>query len=100
EVIINDDMGALANLASEFGRAAARTIENAVYALLAENAGLGPTMSDAQPFFHANRANVNATGSALTVAGLDADRVVMRAQLDPSGKDYLSLSPAVLVIPD
>jgi HK97 family phage prohead protease len=100
EVIINDDMGALANLASEFGRAAARTIENAVYALLALNSGLGPTQSDSQPFFHANRANVNATGSTLTVAGLDADRVVMRAQKDPSNRDYLSLSPAVLVLSD
>lgn len=100
EVIINDDMGALANLASEFGRAAARTIENAVYALLALNAGLGPTQGDGQPFFHANRANVNATGSAISVAGLDADRVVMRAQKDPSGKDFLSLAPAILVIPD
>lgn len=100
EAIVNDDMGALANLASEFGRAAARTIENDVFALLAQNAGLGPTQADAQPFFHSNRANVNATGSALGVAGLDADRVVMRAQKDPSGRDFLSLSPAVLLVPD
>lgn len=99
EAILNDDMGALANLAGEFGRAAARTIENDVYALLALNSGLGPTMSDSQPFFHANRANVG-TGSALTVAGLDADRVLMRAQKDPSNRDYLSLSPRILVVPD
>lgn len=99
EAIINDDMGALANLASEFGRAAARTIENDVYALLALNGGLGPTMSDTNPFFHPSRGNVG-TGSALTVAGLDGDRVLMRAQKDPSGKDFLSLSPSVLVVPD
>lgn len=100
EAIINDDMGALANLAGEFGRAAARTIENDVYAFLAANGGLGPTQADTQPFFHANRSNVNAVGSALSVAGLDADRVVMRAQKDPSGRDFLSLSPAVLLVPD
>lgn len=100
EAIINDDMGALANLASEFGRAAARTIENDVFTLIALNSGLGPTMTDAQPFFHANRANVNATGSAIGASGLDADRVVMRAQKDPSNRDYLSLAPAVLLVPD
>ncbi len=100
EALINDDMGALTNLASEFGRAAGRTIENQVYALLAQNSGLGPTQSDSQPFFHANRANVNATGSALTVAGIDADRVVMRAQKDPNGKDYIELNPMVLLVPD
>jgi HK97 family phage prohead protease len=100
EVIINDDMGALANLAAEFGSAAADTIEDGVYALLAENGGLGPTMSDGQPFFHANRANVNAVASALTVLGLDADRVVMRAQKDPSNRRFLSLSPHALLVPD
>lgn len=100
EAIINDDMGALANLASEFGKAAARTIENDVYAFLAQNGGLGPTQTDAQPFFHANRANANPTGSAISVVGLDSDRVLMRAQKDPSGLDFLSLSPASLVVPD
>lgn len=100
EVLINDDMGALTNMAMEFGRAAGRTIENSVYALLALNSGLGPTMTDSQPFFHANRANVNATGSALSVAGIDADRVVMRAQKDPSSLDYVDMNPAILLVPD
>lgn len=100
EVLMNDDMGAITNLAQEFGRASARTLENGFYALLAQNAGLGPTMADTQPYFHANRANVNATGSALTVTGLDADRVVMRAQKDPSGLDFLTISPKILLVPD
>lgn len=100
ETIINDDMGALAQMATEIGRSGQRTIENQVYALLAQNSGLGPTQSDAQPFFHANRLNVNATGSAISVAGLDADRVVMRAQKDPNTLDYLDLTPDRLLVPD
>ena len=100
ETIINDDMGALIQMATEIGRSGQRTIENAVYALLALNSGLGPTQSDSQPFFHANRANVNATGSALSVAGMDADRVVMRAQKDPNSLDYLDLTPDRLLVPD
>jgi phage head maturation protease len=99
EVLINDDMGALTNLAMEFGRAAGRTIENGVYALLALNSGLGPTMSDAQPFFHANRANVG-TGSAIAALALDADRVLMRAQKDPNNKDFIDLNPTIILVPD
>lgn len=99
EVLVNDDMGALTNLAMEFGRASGRTIENGVYALLALNSGLGPTMGDGQPFFHANRANVG-TGSAIAALALDADRVLMRAQKDPNNKDFLDLSPTILLVPD
>jgi hypothetical protein len=100
ETIINDDMGALTQMAIEIGRSGQRTIENAVFALLALNSGLGPTQSDSQPFFHANRANVNATGSAISVAGIDADRVVMRAQKDPNNLDFLDLTPDRLLVPD
>lgn len=99
EAIINDDMGALADLARRFGRAAGLTIETDVYALLTANSGLGPTQSDAQPFFHANRANVNAVGSALSSAGIDADRVVMAQQKDISNNEYLGLRPVVLLVP-
>lgn len=100
EALINDDMGALTNLATEFGRASGRTLENGFYALLGQNGGLGPTMGDNQPYFHANRANVNAVGSALSVVGLDADRVKMRAQKDPNNKDFLTITPNILLIPD
>ena len=99
QAIVNDDMGALSNLATELGRSARRGIEEDFYALLAENSGLGPTMDDSQPFFHANRANVNATGSSLSVAGLDADRVVMAQQKDINSKEYLDLRPSILLVP-
>jgi hypothetical protein len=60
QAIINDDMSALADLPQKLGRASKMSIEIDFYTLLALNSGLGPTQSDAQPFFHANRANVNA----------------------------------------
>ncbi len=100
ETIINDDMGALTQMATELGRSAARTIETSVYALLALNSGAGPTQGDGQPFFHAaNRANVG-TSAVISVASLDLDRVLMRAQKDPNNLDFLDLTPAVLVVPD
>lgn len=98
QAIINDDMGALSDLASKFGRAARLSIESDVYALLNANSGLGPTQSDTNPFFHSTRANVNGTGSALGVAGLDADRIVMAKQKDISSNEYLDLRPSILLV--
>lgn len=99
QAIVNDDLGAFTGLAARLGRAGKLTIEVAVYALLGQNAGLGPNQADGQPFFHANRKNVNATGSAISVAGIDADRVVMATQTDPSGNEILELRPKVLLVP-
>ncbi len=96
--IINDDMGAVMDTANGFGRSAKLSVEVAAYALLAQNSGLGPTQPDSQPFFHANRKNVG-TSSAISVAGIDADRVVMGKQRDPSGNELLDLRPAVLLVP-
>jgi hypothetical protein len=99
QTFINDDMGALNDLFMAMGRAAARTLEEDVYALLNQNNGLGPTQADGQPLFHANRKNVNATGAALAVAAIDADRVVMLKQKDITDREYLDLRPAVLLVP-
>jgi hypothetical protein len=98
QAIINDDLGMLADMATKLGRAARLSIEMDVYRLLAANSGMGPTMADGNPFFHSSRGNVNSTGSALSVAGLDADRVVMAQQKDQSGNEILDLRPAVLLL--
>jgi len=96
--IINDDMGAFDTLASMFGRAAALSQEVDVYALLALNAGLGPTMTDGNTLFHASHNNLT-TGAALGSTAIDADRVAMASQKDPSGNEVLALTPAILVLP-
>jgi len=98
EAIINDDMGALTGLASSLGRAAKRTVESDVYATLALNSGMGPTLGDGVTLFHANHFNVS-TG-APTVTSFEAARVVLSAQKDVSGNDYLALAPAVWLGPD
>lgn len=98
QALINDDMGALTGLATRFGRAAKLSIELDVYDLIKLNAGLGPTQSDGQPLFHANRANVGAA-AAIAVDALDSDRIVMAVQKDPSGNEILDLRPAILLVP-
>jgi hypothetical protein len=98
QMMINDDLGAFVGLAAGLGRAARRTIEVDVYALLAQNAGLGPTMSDGNTLFHASHGNISATG-AIAVSVFDDARVKMASQKDVSGNDYLDLRPQVLLIP-
>lgn len=97
ELVINDDLGALLGLADQLGRAAKRTIEADVYALLALNDGLGPNLADGKPLFDASHKNLG-TGSALSVIGLDDDRQLLARQKDVSGNDYLDLRPAVLLV--
>ena len=96
--IINDDLGAFVGLSNMLGRAAARTVEADVYAMLALNSGAGPTMGDGKALFHADHGNIT-TGAAITMAALDLDRVAMASQKDVSGNDYLDLRPAVLLVP-
>lgn len=97
QAIINDDLGAFVGLAAMLGRAAARSVESDVYALLALNSGLGPTMGDSKTLFHADHGNIG-TGAAISVASIDADTVLMSQQKDISGNDYLALTPSVLLI--
>lgn len=98
QTIINDDVGAFAILAANLGRAGRRTIEAAVYSVLAENSWMGPTMTDGNPLFHADHNNIG-SGSALEMTAIDGDRVLLSKQTDVSGNDFLYLSPRVLLVP-
>lgn len=93
QAIINDDLGAFVGLAADFGRAAKRTIENAVYALLASN----PTVGSAA-LFHASHGNLGTAG-APSVTTFDEARSLMAKQKDVSNNDYLDLRPAIWVGP-
>lgn len=98
QMIVNDDMNAFARLPQMLGWAAALSIETDVYALLAQNAGLGPTMLDGLTLFHATHLNIT-TGAALSTTAIDADRVAMASQKDVSSNLFLDLRPEVLLVP-
>ena len=99
KMIVNDDLDAFSRLAQMLGRAAARSIEIDVYSLFALNSGNGPTMEDGNPLFHsASHFNIG-TGATISVDSLDADRVLMAQQMDPSQNDYLDIRPSILVLP-
>ena len=46
--------------------------------------------------FHADHGNIG-DGTAMSVAGFEAERVLMGKQMDVSGNDYLDLRPEVLL---
>lgn len=96
--IVNDDMGAFSDMAMQIGRAAKLSVEVDVYALLSLNAGLGPVLSDGKTLFHADHKNIGVQ-TALSVAGIDIDRVILASQTDSSGNEILDLRPATLVLP-
>jgi len=95
QAVINDDLQAFVGLSSMMGRAARRTIEADVYALLALNSGNGPTMGDGKALFHVDHGNLAASGAVPSVSTVDAARAAMAMQRDVSGNDYLDLRPTV-----
>ncbi|PPK72669.1 hypothetical protein B0F88_103102 [Methylobacter tundripaludum] len=91
QTIINDDLSAFIGLSKMLGRAARRTIEADVYALLASN----PLMSDGIALFDAAHDNLAGTAAVVSVASIEAARVAMAKQMDVSGNDFLDLRPAL-----
>ena len=99
QAIINDDLGAFVGLAEARGRAAARTVENAVYTAMGLNSGYGPTLSDGKTIIHSDHGNIASTGGAPSVATVESGILTMAAQKDISGNDYLDLRPSILLVP-
>jgi hypothetical protein len=89
QAIINDDMGAFNDIATRLGRAAALTIEVDVYALPRREPAHGrrprAVPRDARQHRHG--------GAALTVATVEADRVLMAQQQDPAKNEYPRAPP-------
>jgi hypothetical protein len=94
--VINDDLGSFIGLSASLGRAAARTIESDVYAMLALNSGMGPTMSDGKALFHVDHGNIASDG-VWSVDVIESMRTKMAMQMDVGGNDYLDLRPAIVL---
>lgn len=97
QALVNDDIGALADIPAKLGAAAARFEADQLGALLVSNAGAGPTMADAVALFHATHGNLAGAGAAPAEATLGAARLAMRAQTDDAGF-LISVVPKYLVV--
>ncbi|WP_431282745.1 head maturation protease, ClpP-related [Humitalea sp. 24SJ18S-53] len=97
EALVNDDLGGLAEwmMASAQGAAARERLLAA--GLLTAGAGLGPTLSDALPWFDATRGNIGTSG-VLSATSLADAVALMRSQKDGKGNIVFALEPYAIVV--
>lgn len=95
QALINDDLGAFTDVLTIMGRAAAETEAQLLAALINAN----PVMSDGNSLFSSSHGNLNATGSAPSVAALDVARQAMRNQTDLDGTTYINAAPKFILSP-
>lgn len=93
-MIINDQLGAFANVIANWGRVVARLEGNIVWSVVLDNMKL---KSDQKELFHADHGNLAAAGTALTEAELIKGRTAFRKQKDIDGQQ-ISLSPTYLFV--
>ncbi len=97
EIIINDDIGYVADMAKGVGMIGGRSVDRLVFDLLALNGGAGPTLvKTGNTLFHTSHKNVAASGAAPSVATLAAGADAMALQTAP-GEDaeLLDITPAI-----
>lgn len=97
ETIANDDVGAVQRMPRKIGRAAARTLNAAVWAPILTNAAYSDA-SDTDTIFHANHGG-NLGSSALSMAQIIAGRQVMMKQAEPQSTERLNIGPKYLMVP-
>lgn len=97
QVLINDATGVIADRLRTIGRSASDLIGKILADLLSTNAGLGATMADGLPLYHADHSNLLAGADALDVDGLSAARLAMRQQVSLDGRP-INVTPAYLVV--
>lgn len=95
QALVNDNIGAFADLAMRFGRTAAEWESGFLVDLFTSN----PVMSDAVALFHATHANLAGTAAVLSVDSLGIARKAMRLQKGLDGKTPIDASPKFLIVP-
>jgi hypothetical protein len=81
DIILNDDLGAIAQIITEIGTMAADFESNTAYGLMLSASGAGPTLaSDSTAVFHANHGNLM-TGAVIDATSVGLARAAMRKQM-------------------
>ena len=98
QVLVNDDLGAFADLARRMGQAAAETEARILVTLLEAGSGNGPTLTDGKTLFHADHGNKAGTGAAISDATLSAARLALRTQKGIEDRT-IRVTPRNLLVP-
>lgn len=97
KAMVNDDLGALADIREKLGAASRRKYGDLVYAVLTGN----PTMGDGTALFASGHSNLvdNGSGAAPSVATLNAGAAAMATQKDLQGIQNLNIRPMFIITP-
>lgn len=98
KAMVNDDLGALNDLAGKWGQAAVEFEAQFLVDLLVANSGAGPNMDDGDALFHTSHSNLAASGGVISEATLNAARVAMRTQKGLSGTP-INATPKYVIVP-
>ena len=99
QALVNDDLGAFADLAAGWGLAAAETENQVLVTKLTENSGTGPTLGDSVVLFHSSHGNVAGSGAAISDTTLSAARLALRSMKGLNGTTPISATPKYLLVP-
>jgi len=95
QALVNDDLGAFADLTRRFARSAMEVEAKLLVTLVTSN----PTMADGVAVFHANHGNLAASGGAISTTTLGPARSAMRLQKGLDGSTPINATPRYLVVP-
>lgn len=99
-LLINDNLGAIAGMPGKVGRRIAAQENQIVFAVLNANSGAGTEMADGKAIFHTDHKNKAATGTVIDVVNLGKARAAMRKQKTPDGLTLNLMAKILLVGPD
>jgi HK97 family phage prohead protease len=99
QLIINDDLGLLADIASGWGLAAMEFENQTLVDLLTSNSGNGPTLADTKPIFDAAHGNKAASGVAITDTALGTARLALRSMKGLNGAIPINATAKYLLVP-
>ncbi|MBU8539492.1 head maturation protease, ClpP-related [Falsiroseomonas tokyonensis] len=97
QALVNDDLNGLQEWMAANAQGAAARERLLVSGLLTAGSGVGPTLSDGNPWFHSSRGNI-ATAAAPSVTSLAQAVSLMRSLKDGKGNTVFALEPYAIVV--
>lgn len=98
QALVNDDLGAFADLPRRMGQAAAAFEADFLVELLTTASGVGPDMNDGNPLFDAAHGNTAGSGGSISETTLSAGRLAMRKQTGLGG-ELIAVTPRYVLVP-
>jgi len=98
-LLIDDDLGALADIAAGWSLAASEFENGFLVDLLTSNSGGGPKLADNVNLFHSTHGNLAGSGAVISDTTLSAARLALRSMKGLNGVIPINATAKYLVVP-